>query len=173
MCRICKYVMIAAVAATLATGCDFFRRLAGRPTSADIAAKVERIRAEEQAREAVRLDSIRRAERYRADSLAVLDSMQREGPRMIRPERLGGLTAAGLPARYYLIAGAFVSMGNAQHFSDRLVQKGYRAEIIAFRNGYNAVAVCKTDDITEMYDSLRQLKRQDFCPENVWILTNE
>ncbi len=173
MFRICKYMILAAVVAMLATGCDFFRRLAGRPTSADIAAKIERIRAAVQACEAARLDSIRRVEQRRADSLAVLDSIQREGDRMWRPERLGGLTVASLPARYYLVVGAFASMDNAERFSDQLAQRGYPAEIIAFRNGYNAVAVCKTDDITEMYASLRQLKRQDFCPPNVWILTSD
>lgn len=177
MGRICKYVILAAVAAMLATGCDFFRKIAGRPTSADIAAKVERIRAEAQVREAARevarLDSIRRAEKHRADSLAVLDSIRQEGDRVWRSEWLGGLTVATLPARYYLIAGAFISMDNAEHYREQLAQRGCPAEIIAFRNGYNAVAVCKTDDIVEMYVSLRKLKRQDFCPPNVWILTNE
>lgn len=173
MYKTCKILILAAVVAMLATGCDFFRKLAGRPTSEDIAAKVERIRAEAQAREEARLDSLRKVEKHRADSIAAMDSIRKEGQRMMPVERLGGLTVASLPARYYLIVGAFADMGNAERYSDQFSEHGYPAEIIAFRNGYNAVAVGKTNDITELYASLQQLKKQDFCPSNVWILTNE
>ena len=58
-------------------------------------------------------------------------------------------------------------------FGQRLSENGFPAEVIPFRNGYHAVGVCSTDDVVEMYRSLQRLKRQAFCPKNVWILTNE
>ena len=49
-------------------GCDAFRRLAGRPTSDEIAAKQEVIQREEAAHQA-RMDSLSRIEKAKADSL--------------------------------------------------------------------------------------------------------
>ena len=166
MFKTCKILILAAVVAMLATGCDFFRKIAGRPTSEDIAAKVERIRAEARALEAARLDSLRKAEKHRADSIAVMDSIRKEGQRSLPPERLGGLTVANLPARYYLVVGAFVDMGNEPAtFSNRatLPKSSFPRNVVAVGN-------------KRYHRNLRvatEVKRQAFCPSNVWILTNE
>ena len=65
-------ILAAALLCSLTCGCDAFRSLAGRPTSKDILAKAERMRADEEAHRA-RIDSLRRVEKQLADSLAILD----------------------------------------------------------------------------------------------------
>jgi len=159
--------------ALLASGCDFLRSLAGRPTSAQIEAKAEAIAADKAAREQARLDSIAAARKHEADSIAAMDSLAKEGRKIMGPERYGGLTVAELSAKYYIIVGAFSNLGNAQRYSQRFTDKGYPAEIIAFKNGYNVVGVCKTNNIAEAYKSLKELRKLPFCPPQVWILSND
>ena len=129
-----------------------------------------------EAREAARiarLDSLERVRAYRADSAAVMDSLQQGKERLLGPARFGGLAVADLPSRYYIIVGAFSVWDNASRFCQQMTDKGYPAEIIAFRNGYHAVGVCRTDDVVEIYRSLKELKRQPFCPANIWILSKD
>ena len=68
------------------TGCDTFRRLAGRPTSAEIEAKRKVIELAEAAKHQARMDSLTRIEKQMADSLAVLDSLNgKNGAAMREP----------------------------------------------------------------------------------------
>ena len=61
------------------TGCDFFRKLAGRPTSEDIEQKrIEIMRAQEAAHQA-RLDSIKLEHQKVVDSLVIVDSIRQQG----------------------------------------------------------------------------------------------
>ena len=96
------------------TGCDFMRKLAGRPTSEDVEAmRLEILRAEEAALQA-RLDSLRNVEqRMVQDSLNALDSIRQLGGSILNPASLGGLFATKLEARYYIILGSFRSRANA------------------------------------------------------------
>ena len=66
--------------AFMATGCDFFRRLAGRPDSEWIEAKAESIRKDEEALRA-RQDSLEAARKAVADSLAAADSVRQANHR--------------------------------------------------------------------------------------------
>ncbi len=68
-------IAIMTLVATAVTGCDFFRRLAGRPDSEWIEAKAEAIRQEEEALR-IRQDSLERARKAEADSLAAADSVR-------------------------------------------------------------------------------------------------
>ena len=40
-------------------------------------------------------------------------------------------------------------------------------------NGFTAVGCCPSDNLTEVYASLRKLREEDFCPADAWILNNE
>lgn len=68
-------IAVMTLVATAVTGCDFFRRLAGRPDSEWIEAKAEAIRQEEEALR-IRQDSLERARKAEADSLAAADSVR-------------------------------------------------------------------------------------------------
>jgi len=153
----------------MATGCDFFRKLAGRPTSQDIAAKVEYIRAEEEAAQA-RRDSIEAVKKHEADSIAAMEIISKE--KVFTPEKFGGLAGETGKLRHYVILGAFASPANAERFAKDLTTKGYPAEAIPFKKGYTAVGVGGSDDVVAFCERLQEIKRQDFCPDAAWILEN-
>lgn len=138
--------------ATAVTGCDFFRRLAGRPDSEWIEAKAEAIRQEEEALR-IRQDSLERTRKAEADSLAAADSVRLANHRY----------------RFCVILGSFSSKENAERYVEEIAAKGYKCELLTFRNS-TAVGVCPTDDEAQAKKSLSELQRQDFCPNGAWIL---
>ncbi len=164
-------LLLAAV--LLVTGCDAFRRLAGRPTAAELQAKKEHVLMErEAARQAVR-DSI---EKVRADSLLrvqeALDSLETlRTTGQAKSSR--GLLAEAFPKRYAVVLGAFSVPENATRFAEKVKKAGYDARTVAFRNGRTAVYVNPTDREQEAFDSMEKVRQEDFCPQDVWILVNE
>lgn len=145
-------IAVMTLVATAVTGCDFFRRLAGRPDSEWIEAKAEAIRQEEEALR-IRLDSLERARKAEADSLAAADSVRLANHRY----------------RFCVILGSFSSKENAERYVEEIAAKGYKCELLTFRNS-TAVGVCPTDDEEQAKKSLSELQRQDFCPNGAWIL---
>ena len=145
-------IAVMTLVATAVTGCDFFRRLAGRPDSEWIEAKAEAIRQEEEALR-IRQDSLERARKAEADSLAAADSVRLANHRY----------------RYCVILGSFSSKENAERYVEEIAAKGYKGELLTFRNS-TAVGVCPTDDEEQAKKSLSELQRQDFCPNGAWIL---
>lgn len=145
-------IAVMTLVATAVTGCDFFRRLAGRPDSEWIEAKAEAIRQEEEALR-IRLDSLEKARKAEADSLAVADSVRLANHRY----------------RFCVILGSFSSKENAERYVEEIAAKGYKCELLTFRNS-TAVGLCPTDDEEQAKKSLSELQRQDFCPNGAWIL---
>ena len=145
-------IAVLTLVATAVTGCDFFRRLAGRPDSEWIEAKAEAIRQEEEALR-IRQDSLERARKAEADSLAAADSVRLANHRY----------------RFCVILGSFSSKENAERYVEEIAAKGYKCELLTFRNS-TAVGVCPTDDEAQAKKSLSELQRQDFCPNGAWIL---
>ena len=145
-------IAIIILVATAVTSCDFFRRLAGRPDSEWIEAKAESIRQEEEALR-VRQDSLEKARKAIADSLAAADSVRLANHRY----------------RFCIILGSFSSKENAERYAEEIAAKGYKGELLTFRNS-TAVGVCPTDDEAQAKKSLEDIQRQDFCPKGAWIL---
>ena len=145
-------IAVMTLVATTVTGCDFFRRLAGRPDSEWIEAKAEAIRQEEEALR-IRQDSLEKARKAEADSLAAADSVRLANHRY----------------RFCVILGSFSSKENAERYVEEIAAKGYKCELLTFRNS-TAVGVCPTDDEAQAKKSLEELQRQDFCPKGAWIL---
>lgn len=167
-------VMLILAAMLMATGCDFFRTLAGRPTSEDIEnRRIEILKAEEAALKA-RVDSLRNVEqKMMQDSLNALDSIRQIGGTILNPAKYGGLFATRLEARYYIIVGAFRTRSNAEALLNTAAEKGFRPALISFRNGLIAVGLCPVNRLTDAYAELRKVKQEAFCPPDVWILLNE
>ena len=166
-------ILMLMVALPLLTGCDFFRKLAGRPTSEDIENKrIAIMRAEEAAHQA-RLDSIRIEHQKVVDSLAMMDSIKQQGGSILNPSSLGGLFATKLQARYYVIVGSFRSRANAESLLATASSLNYAPALITFRNGLIAVGVSPADNLTDAYASLKKVRQEKFCPSYVWILVNE
>ena len=153
MRRVLPVIVLVLSVAFMATGCDFFRVLAGRPTSKDIEAKRELIlRSSEQP------VSTGQAE-------AKPDTVARE-----RPNSPQTVSKPGEKKRFYVIMGAFSSRENAERYADRIKGFGYEPEFFGFTEGRTAVGIGGTDDQEEAKAFMKELKGQDFCPEGVWIL---
>ena len=170
-----KKIMIVLMGLSLfaVTGCDFFRQLAGRPTSADIEAKrLEILIAEQQAAQA-RLDSLMKQQQIAQDSLAALDSIAQYGGTILNPAKLGGLFATRLEARYYVIVGAFRVRSNAEKLLMKAKEAGYEPALISFNTGLIAVGLCPCSNVVDAKDALKKVKTEKFCPKDVWVLLNE
>lgn len=155
------------------TGCDAFRKMAGRPTYAELEQfRQEALKAEMAAHQA-RIDSLKRVEKQLLDSLAVLDSIRQHRGTVLNPAQLGGLFTTKLERHYYIMVGAFKDRANAERQLIKMQQSGYVATLISFRNGFNAIGICPTDDLNEEYAYLRKFRESPLCPEDVWILVNE
>lgn len=165
-------IVLMFVSVVLCTGCDAFRRLAGRPTSVEIEARKAAIEAAMEAEHQARIDSLRRVEKQMADSLAVLDSLKQMNGTMLEPAAMGGLFTTRLDRRYYVIVGSFMDKGNADYLKKEVEGRGYPVTLINFRNGYTAVGACPSDSIVEAYESLRKIQGEPFSPDDVWILVN-
>ena len=175
MRKLIQTVLILLPVALAVTGCDFFRRLAGRPTSDQIAAMAEAIRLEESARIA---DSLKKA---LADTVAVPVAETQEAPAVTVPAATAAQTApaatpepaAPAPSddlkRFYIVMASFGKAANARNYAATLEAKGYPATILK-RGGYQVVAVCGTDDEAAINKSFDEIRRQDFCPQGVWII---
>ncbi len=200
MKKLIQTVLILIPVALAATGCDFFRKLAGRPTSDQIAAMAEAIRLEESARIA---DSLRKAlAEPQEDSAAIAPAPATQAastptasspvtatttPAAAAPATAPSAPAAAAPAtapsapataapapagdlkRFYVVMASFGNSANANKYASILEAKGYPATILK-RGSYQVVAVCGTDDEAAIKQSFDEIRRQDFCPQGVWII---
>ena len=169
-----KAFVIVALAASvcLLGGCDFFRQLAGRPTSRDIEAK--KVQIEREAEEHQRqLDSLKAVEKQVSDSLATLDSLRNDKESIISTKQLAQGGKYRLPYRYYVMIGSFGYPENAQRQAAKAEKAGYPATLIPFKNGFTSVAICPSNSLTEVYASLKKLRSEAFCPIDARILNNE
>ena len=182
MRRIIPAVIVMLSFALLATGCDFFRVLAGRPTSKEIAAKRELIKRQE--------DSLRLVAKPETSSKPIVSDQPAatdQPSATAKPEVTSKPETAAKPAaaasegkvspgakaekkRFYVIMGTFSSKDNAERYAAKLREKGLEPEFFGFKEGHTAVGVGGTDDQDEAKAYLADLKRQDFCPSGAWII---
>lgn len=150
----------------LASGCDMFRRIAGRPTSAEIEARRQNIEVEN-----AKIEALKKRQQEQADSLAVVDSIRRMETDVHTLSEIGELYTTALDHRYYIIVGSFRKDSNAEAMLRQASDAGYVPVKIAFP-GYTAVGVCPADRIEDAFLSLKSIKRENFTPSDVWILVN-
>lgn len=169
-----KYIMLmVAVAMFSLTGCDFFRTLAGRPTSEEIdAMRVEKLRIEE---ERLQADLLRLQQEKQAveDSIEALKLVRQQEGTLLNPTALGGLFATKLEAKYCVILGAFSKRANAERLHKEISEKGYTPLLISLRSGLIAVGISPVNSLQEAMQSIRKVSGETFCPDDVWILDNE
>ena len=170
-------LLISVILLPLLFSCDQVRRLAGRPTSAEVEDIRQARLQEEELRHQARLDSMRVVQQQMQDSLAaleahLLDSLSRSRGSMMATSALGGTDSNAISAKYCIVVGAFRNPANAQRKMSQCNEAGYSASIIHFHNGLNAVAVCPSDDLNAVLRQLRTLRGKGICPEDAWILVN-
>jgi len=158
------------------TGCDYLRKLAGRPTSTDIQVIREQIKQDSinaaRIAEAARLEE-ELARQVVADSLAAIDSFNVAGNIMRTPADHGGIVKNTLSHRYYIAVGAFRKQVNAKKVADQFDAEKYTPEVVLFKNGLNVVLVCPTDKVKDAYASYKEVKLEKACPADAWVLVND
>ena len=152
------------------SSCDLFRKIAGRPTSADIEKKRSALEMEQKAHND-RLDSLKLLQTQISDSLAALDSIRLQGSSIVEARQLTDQEKSRLPYSYYVIVGAFGNPENAGRFAQQASEAGYPSTLIRYRNGFTAVGVCPTDRIVDAYESLKSVRQSGLCPD-AWTLNN-
>lgn len=172
------FILMLALVMVATSGCDFVRRIAGRPTAAQVEQIHQKQMQEEEARHQARLDSMEKVRQAMADSLAALeahliDSLSQARGTIVNPSKLGGLFTTKLEAKYSIIVGAFRNRAYAERKLAACNDAGYKASIISFRNGLQAVAVCPSNSLDETVKTLKQLRGKGICPPDGWILVNE
>ncbi len=148
-------------------GCDMFRKLAGRPTSGEI----ERRKVEISRRQA-EIEAMKVEQKQAADSLALLDSLRSMCSKVKHLEDMGDIYTTDLDARYYIIVGSFRKGSNAEAMIKATTAAGYLPVLISFSNGLSAVGVSPTCRLEDALLSLKAVKKEDFCPSDVWVLVN-
>lgn len=167
-----RKLLIIAAAAMAVCSCDFFRTIAGRPTSADIEMMRQAQLAEEVSRQ-VRLDSLAELERHLSDSLALIDEIRQTNGVVVRTADLSGETAASLQKRYYIMVGTFSNKDNAMKVASKASAAGCEVTLIDYRSGFTAVGLNGSDNLIDAYNTLQTVREMDFCPKDAWILEND
>ena len=177
MNRIPAYTAALAAAVVLFSGCDFFRKVAGRPTSADIAAMRESLVAAAESEAAQVSDTVAAAEipapvdvSAPVDTVALADSLRAATGIRVEHRSLSDKTRAGLGSRYYVMIGSFGHLSNAEKLVAKAKDAGYGAVLVPMPNGHTAVGVCPSATIPEVYAASTDLKKEKFCPSGIWIL---
>ena len=199
-----KAIIIAAFAITvcLLGGCDFFRVLAGRPTSREIEAKRAFILAQDPLAQQSAADTTRPAsELPAADELKTEPKTEPATPPetepktepqtpptqpkapLTLPEKLGDtqiytrkaatFSQPGPEYRFYVMIGTFSTRENAVKQASKAEAVGFTTELLPFRSGLTAVGVCPTDDFDVIRDAVGKIRSQAFCPKDAWILNVE
>lgn len=167
-----ELIFIFLISIQVLTGCDALRKLAGRPTKAEIEAKRLELLRQQEASHQARIDSLKKVEKELADSLTLAGTLRQSQGTVLNPGAIGGLFTTKLEYKYYVVVGAFIFRRNAENLHKTVQAKGYVPTIINFRNGFNAIGLCPTNDLNAALASLRKVRQEDFCPEDVWILVN-
>lgn len=169
-----------ALALLLPGGCDFFRSIAGRPTSSELQSKQaalalrEAEEREAEAREKYLRDSLAAVERHRLDSVSAEDFFKEARVPRQRAASFPGLRTDGFPQRYCVILAGFSQPQNAERFSATLKEAGYTPVILRYVRGERSmVGIDPTDDPAALRASYEKVRAEKFCPRDAWILVNE
>lgn len=152
------------------TSCDFLRRVAGRPTSAEIACKSEALELRRQQREdslrfvaaieAARRDSVEKAARIRGLGIKISDVF------------FYGKPLEPLHHRYNLIVGVFRTNAMASKQMREVESAGFPASEIFFRDGIRAIVLAADDDLGGVADVAEGAANAGVLPKDAWIYEN-
>jgi len=112
------------------------------------------------------------------NSARIADSLRRVAEQKKAQEQAAAEEAARAKAaqKYFLIAGSFQSMENAEKFQKELQQKGYDSEVIVRKTGPNSdfykVSYKGFADRAEAFRELKNARdaNLDFTDEEIWLL---
>ena len=163
----------------LASGCDFFRTLAGRPTSREVNARRALIE-QTQARaasladslEQARKDSIALVQRAQADSLHAIDTLTSIGKYHLASS-YRNIPASRLRSRYAVVVGVFSNEANASRMLSKYSKEGFDGYVLHYRSSLMAVVVSPCNKVAEALEAYRKIRRLPFSSTQTWIIVNE
>lgn len=176
-------IVMSASLLLLLPSCDFCRRLAGRPDSAEIeqmrvAMQNEELLKKQAAVDAAREDSLRSAiaqEKAMAakDSLNAAMELEKKGVRILPVSNYGISGSEELSHRYYIVTGSYRMLPNAERQARDCRSAGYETVVIKLSNGYHLVTVSPSDRLSDIAAERVRVSKENFCPEDSWILVND
>lgn len=158
------------------SSCDFLRKVAGRPTEADLEAKAERI---ELRRQQVR-DSIIAAQEA-ALALRIQDSLETAaathsldslGVKLSSVFRFGE-PQEELEYKYNLIIGVFRNKSIADAKYKVASDWGFSPFLIPFNGGVNALCLCGSDALKDIVNAYAGGRTAGVCPRDAWVYVNK
>lgn len=149
-----RFIAVSALLAVVfcVGGCDFVRKVAGRPTSAEIQA----MKIETEQRDTV-VEEI------------ILESLVPEEIPDVPVRDWSNLVSAELPCGYYILVGVFSNATNASNQAAYACRCGYEPTLIPFTNGNTGVGVCG-GDYAAAASCFEAVKSQPFCPKDAFVL---
>lgn len=172
-------VIALTLAVSLVSSCDFFRTIAGRPTSREIEAKRARMELASR-REAARQDSIARAEAAAkalaeaavADSLHAIDTLTHIG-KLHKASSYVNIPSKRLRSPYAVVVGVFSSEANAERLAARYREEGFEAYVLKYYSSLCAVLVSPCDRIADALKAYRRVRALPGASKETWVLSNE
>lgn len=168
-CKIISLLLLGSIV-LLSSGCDLFRKMAGRPVSSEIEAKRALIEGSDSLHR-LRLDSLILVQKQISDSLSSLDSLTLVRSSLLASRSLKPESRADLTCRYYVIVGTFSKSENALKRSEECRSNDYESQLIQYSNGFTAVGICPSNSLSKAYSSLQAVRSSSFSPD-AWILEN-
>lgn len=163
----------------LVSGCDFFRTLAGRPTSRDInerRAIIEQTQARRAALadslEQARRDSVARVQKAVADSLHAIDTLTTIGKYHLASS-YRNIPVSRLQSKYALVVGVFSNQDNAKRMLAKYSKEGFDGYVLHYRSSLMAVVVSPCSKIAEALEAYRKVRRLPFNSAQTWIIVKE
>ena len=144
--------------------CDFFRKIAGCPTSDYIEAKAARLKAEKSSQ----LQSAQESK----DTVVLQNSVTpADVPYRIKKSSLLDSTSKkSVGADFCIMVGSFGKYDNAVRLVSTVKNAGYPALLIPLTNGLTAVGVSPTNSLDQASATMAKLLNESFCPKDAWIL---
>lgn len=156
-------------------GCDFLRRVAGRPTSDDLQAKAHAIELRdksvsdslERERERIRQELVA-AEAARLDSLETVRQFEQMDVRLSSVFTYGA-PLVPLQHKYNMICGVFRKADVARRHFNKLEQIGFEPAFIDFEGGVKALCVASSDRLSDLYAVYVHGRNIKAIPADSWV----
>lgn len=153
------------------SGCDFLRKVAGRPTSQELQEKYTRhIERQKAIEDSIRVErelqeKLARELLYRQAGVERLDSMG---------VKVSSVFSYGTPIneirdRFTVIAGVFKTKSKSDELMATMMKRGYEPYFLNFEGGVRALALMGDDDIHHLADRIQSGFDSAKCPRQIWI----
>lgn len=157
-----------------ATGCDYVRKFAGRPTSADLeqlSKEIQQYKKDSTAKAELAAQKKLEDEKRRADSLAKAEiSVDFE-------IKFGDTFHYGEPSstqmkKYNVVIGVYRYLATFGDLANKITGFGFEPFEISFPDGEYALCLGAADTLEELRDLILRGRSFGVCPKDAWVYEN-